>query len=120
MATGRFDFREWSMNELARSLPERDRTDAAIAMLELNAEYYPKSVAIDLLLGSLYRTRGEREKAVARYRMALKKDPGDDTAQRALKELEYKHSPHAREADCSSQSSLPGRGSRSSLRLGIR
>jgi len=87
MVSGRFDFGEWSINELARSLSEEGKTDAAIAMLEMNAEYYPKSVSIDLQLAGLHRGRGEREKAIARYRMALEKDPSNATALRGLKDL---------------------------------
>jgi tetratricopeptide (TPR) repeat protein len=90
MAAGRFDFGEWSMNELARTLSERGLTDAAIAMLELNAEYHPKSVAIDLSLGDLHRRRGERDKAIARYRLALDKDPRNALARQALDALEKK------------------------------
>jgi tetratricopeptide (TPR) repeat protein len=87
MASGRFDFGEWSMNEFARSLSEQGRSDAAIAMLELNAEYYPKSAAIDMGLAELHRQRGEKDKAIARYRMVLQKDPKNVPAQRALEAL---------------------------------
>lgn len=90
MVSGRFDFGEWEINELARTLRENGKTPAAIAMLELNAEYYPKSVAIDLSLGDLHRERGEREQAIARYRRVLEKDPRNVRARRALEELERK------------------------------
>lgn len=90
MASGRFDFGEWSMNELARSLSEEGKTDAAIAMLELNGEYYPKSAAIDMGLAELHRQRGEKDKAIARYRMVLQKEPKNVAARRALDALEGK------------------------------
>jgi hypothetical protein len=90
MTSGRFDFGEWSMNELARSLMEQDKTEAAIAMLELNAEYYPKSASIDMGLAELHRQRGEKDKAIARYRMVLQKDPKNVPARRALEALEGK------------------------------
>ena len=90
MASGRFDFGEWEINELARTLTEDGKTAAAIAMLELNGEYYPKSAAIDLSLGDLHRERGEREQAMARYRRVLEKDPQNLRARRALEELERK------------------------------
>jgi hypothetical protein len=90
MASGRFDFGEWSINELARSLSEQGKTDAAIAMLELNAEYYPKSAAIDMGLAELHRQRGEKDKAIARYRMVLQKEPKNVMARRALEGLEGK------------------------------
>jgi tetratricopeptide (TPR) repeat protein len=90
MAAGRYDFGEWSMNELARSLSEQGKTEAAIAMLELNAEYYPKSASIDMGLAELHRQRGEKDKAIARYRMVLQKDPKNVPARRALEALEGK------------------------------
>jgi tetratricopeptide (TPR) repeat protein len=88
MASGRFDFTEWSMNELARSLAERGNTEAALAMLELNGEYYPKSAAIDFHMGELHRRRGEIEKAIARYRLSLQKDPNNSRVREALEQLE--------------------------------
>jgi len=90
MVSGRFDFGEWAINELARTLREDGKPAAAIAMLELNAEYHPKSAAIDLNLGDLYRERGEPEQAIRRYRRVLEQDPENLRAKRALEELERK------------------------------
>ncbi len=90
MGTGRFDFGEWEINELARRLTEGGRTDAAMSVLEMNAEFYPRSASIDVMLGDLHRTRGEIEKALTRYRAALKKAPDHEGARRWLKELEAK------------------------------
>jgi hypothetical protein len=87
---GRYNFGEWEMNELARRLAEAVKTDAAIAMLELNGEFNPKSPEIDFLLGELHRQRGERDRAVARYRAALEKAPKHQGAIRRLEELEKK------------------------------
>jgi tetratricopeptide (TPR) repeat protein len=84
---GLFRFDEWTMNEVARSLAETDKTEAAIAMLELNAEFYPKSADIDFGIGELHRKRGERDKAIARYRMALEKRPDYAPAKKQLDEL---------------------------------
>jgi len=84
---GRFSFDQWTMNELARQLGEDGRDEAAIAMLKLNAEYYPKSADIDYMLGELYRKDGNREEAIAHYRAALDKNPGFTSAKRRLDEL---------------------------------
>src|SRR5262245_31299196 len=51
IASGSYSFDEWEMNELARRLTEDDKIDAAVAMLELNQEFYPQSAAIDVMLG---------------------------------------------------------------------
>ena len=85
---GRYNFGEWEMNELARRLSEAGNTDAALAMLELNGEFNPKSADIDVMIGELYRRRGDRDKALQRYRAALEKAPQHPMARQRLAELE--------------------------------
>ncbi len=87
---GKYNFDEWEMNELARRLSEAKKTEAAIAMLELNGEFNPKSAAIDFQLGELHRMRGERDLAIQRYRSALTKAPELQPAFQRLAELEKK------------------------------
>lgn len=87
MTLGKYDFGEWSMNELARTLSERGKTAEAIAMLELNQEFYPQSPSIDMMIAELHRQRGEKDKAIARYRMVLEKAPNHPEAKRRLAEL---------------------------------
>ena len=87
MTLGKWDFGEWSMNELARTLTERGKTAEAIAMLELNQEFYPQSPSIDMMIAELHRQRGEKEKAIARYRMVLQKAPNNPQARQRLTEL---------------------------------
>jgi hypothetical protein len=88
MTTGRYNFGEWEINELARRLAEAGNTGAAIAMLELNGEFHPKSPEIDFLIGELHRQRGERDLAMTRYRAALGKAPKHQGALRRLEELQ--------------------------------
>jgi len=88
LVTGRYNFDEWQMNELARRLTEAGKTDAAIAMLELNGEFNPKSADIDVLIGEVRLKRNERDKALQRYRAALEKSPDHPMAKRRLAELE--------------------------------
>jgi hypothetical protein len=90
MTQGSYNFGEWEINELARRLVEMDRTADAIAILEMNGEFYPKSAAIDFQLGELHRKRGERDKALARYRAALEKAPQHQLVKQRLDELEKK------------------------------
>ena len=87
MVSGRYDFGEATVNDLAASLAERGRTAEAITMLQMNQEFYPNSAAIDVALGDVYRQRGERDQAMTRYRAALVKRPDDRQAQRRLDEL---------------------------------
>jgi tetratricopeptide (TPR) repeat protein len=87
MESGRYDFSEWSVNELARILAGTGKTDAAIAMLEMNQEYNPKAADIDYALGGLYLTKGDKDKAIAHYRAALSKRPQEARFKRKLDSL---------------------------------
>lgn len=88
--TGRYNFGEWEINELARRLNEAGNAPAAMAMLEMNGEFYPRSAEIDFMLGELHRARGERDQALQRYRAALEKAPQHEGAKQRLAELEKK------------------------------
>jgi hypothetical protein len=86
---GRFDFGEWSMNEFVRSLREQGKITEAIAMLELNGEFY-KTTSIDGGLAELYMLRADTAKALERYRMFLEKQPNNPVARRRVEELTKK------------------------------
>src|SRR5262245_18588449 len=86
--SGRYNFGEWEINELARRLVEDKDTAGAMAILEMNGEYYPKSGAIDFQLGELHRMRGEKDLALASYRRSLEKAPTNEMAKQRIAELE--------------------------------
>jgi tetratricopeptide (TPR) repeat protein len=88
--TGRYNFGEWEVNELARRLRDAGKPDAAIAILELNGEFYPKSAEIDFLIAELHLAQGEREKALASYRRTLEKAPQHAGAKQRIAEIEKK------------------------------
>jgi len=87
---GRYNFGEWEINELGRRLTEAGKPEAAIAMLEMNGEFYPASPEIDVIVGDLQRRIGNGEKAVQRYRAALVKAPQHALAKQRLEEMEKK------------------------------
>jgi len=87
MASGRFDFSEGPVNGLARSLAERGKQDAAIALLTMNQELNPTSADIDFQLGDIYEKRGEKDKAIASFEAVLKKRPNDMRARQRLTQL---------------------------------
>jgi hypothetical protein len=87
MESGRYDLSEWSVNELARELAGSSKPDAAIAMLEMNQEYNPKSADIDFMLGELYLKHGDKDKAVQHYKATLVKRPDDARAKKKLDSL---------------------------------
>ena len=86
--SGRYNFGEWEINELARRLYEDKDYAAAIAILETNGEFYPKSASIDFQLGELHRLRGEKDQALACYRRTLEKAPDHQQAKQRIAELE--------------------------------
>jgi hypothetical protein len=87
MPSGRFDFGEWSINELARKLVAASDTAAAIAMYEMNQEYYPRSPSIDMYLAEIHRARADTVKAIERYRKALEKDPNNQQVKNRLAQI---------------------------------
>ena len=87
---GRYNFSEWEVNELARRLRDAGNLEAAIAILEMNVEFYPKSADIEFYLGELHLARGERDKALTRYRAALEKAPNYTPAKMRIAEIEKK------------------------------
>lgn len=87
MHLGRYNFGEWSMNELGDRLAREGNVDGAIAMFQLNAEFYPKSAEIDLRLGELFVTKGDKERAIASFKAALEKQPNNPRAKQRLEEL---------------------------------
>jgi len=68
-------------------LGERGKTAEAIAMLELNQEFYPQAAEIDVMIGELHLQRSEKDQAITRYRAALQKQPNNARAKQRLAEL---------------------------------
>lgn len=87
MALGRYNFGEPTLTELARELATAGKTAEAIRMLELNQEFHPTSANLDFQIGEVHRTRGEKDKALARYQAALQKAPNHPQAKARVAEL---------------------------------
>jgi tetratricopeptide (TPR) repeat protein len=86
--TGRYNFGEWEINELGRRLIEDGASEAALAVLEMNAEFYPKSGVLQFQIGELLFARGMNDLALARYRIALALLPDHPGAKRRIAELD--------------------------------
>ena len=87
MASGRYDFREGPINDVATALAARNRGADAIRLLEMNQELFPNSADVDVTMAEVYLKGGERDKAIARFRAALVKRPNDQRVQRRLQDL---------------------------------
>jgi tetratricopeptide (TPR) repeat protein len=59
----------------------------AIAILEMNAEFNPRSGSIPFELGELYRRQGDKDKAVAAFQRVLTLQPNNQAARQRLTDL---------------------------------
>lgn len=87
MVLGRFNFGEPTLSEVARRMNQAGKPDAALAMLKLNQEFYPKSADVDLQLAETYAGMGNKEAAIGALKSALEKQPDNPRAKRRLEEL---------------------------------
>lgn len=85
--SGRYDFSEITINDLAQHLAGTGRSAEALSLLAMNQEFYPNSAQIDFAMGEIYRQRGETDKAIVSYRAALVKQPQNRQARARLTEL---------------------------------
>ncbi len=83
-----YEASEEEMNALGYARLREKKTDEAIAVLKLNAEWFPKSWNVYDSLGEAYATAGKRELALESYRKALELNPKAESAMKAVKELE--------------------------------
>jgi tetratricopeptide (TPR) repeat protein len=84
---GRYDFTEYPVSSVSRTLAERGNTDAAIALLTMSQEFNPNSADIDLQMAGIYEKLGDKDKAITRYQAALTKRPNDPRARGGLTRL---------------------------------
>jgi tetratricopeptide (TPR) repeat protein len=84
---GAFDFREVETNEVSGDLAAEGRIEEAIAILQLNAEYYPESAMVQAGLGDLFVARGDTAAALGAYERGLELEPGNRQIQNRLSRL---------------------------------
>ncbi len=87
LITGRFNFGEQPVSEVARQLGEQGQHADAIRLLEMNQEFFPNSTGIDVQIAELQAASGNRDAAIARLRAVLTKNPNDQRATGALRRL---------------------------------
>lgn len=84
---GRYDFGEATLNEVSRLLAAGGDIDSAITLLELNAEYFPRSIQVLQSLGDLYRRKNNPAKALDWFEKALQLQPNNQQLQRIVQQL---------------------------------
>ncbi len=83
-----YDFREFTLEELARQLQQGGKGDDALVILDLAAEEFPRSGVVPFLQGETLLQKGDRTGALARYRRALELQPQNEAARRRVTELQ--------------------------------
>ncbi|HEY6307779.1 MAG TPA: c-type cytochrome [Candidatus Angelobacter sp.] len=85
---GGYDFGETPLNQLTESLLIQKKTQAAVAIMELNVEVNtPPSMWSYNLLGMAHKANQETEKAKADFQKILELNPKDEFAKKQLEEL---------------------------------
>lgn len=87
LVSGKYNFGEGPVSEVARQLGEQGKHADAIRLLEMNQEFFPNSTGIDVQIAELQAAAGNRDAAVARLRAVLTKNPNHQGAQNALRRL---------------------------------
>ena len=82
-----YDFRELPLVDLARSEARAGRTENAIGLLQLSAEFFPNSGLTPAARGDVYLERGDTTLALASYREALTKDSTMGQARLRIRQL---------------------------------
>ena len=82
-----YDFGEGTLNMLSQRLARSQRLDPALAMAQLNVEFFPQSSQVQTNLGEVLRVRGDTAGAITAYRQALQLNPQDGGARQRLREL---------------------------------
>ena len=82
-----YDFSEPALVATATPLINANKPDDAIAWLQLNAEFYPRSSATYAALGQAYAKKNDSANALKSYEKALELDPNNQIAKRQLDQL---------------------------------
>jgi len=85
--TGAYDFREATLLDLGRESLGTRKPDDALAWLQLNVEFYPRSAPSFIELAKAHLAKRDRESAVADLTRALAIDPSNADALRELARL---------------------------------
>lgn len=82
-----YDFRELPLVDLARSEARAGRTENAVGLLQLSAEFFPSSGVTPAARGDVYLEKGDTTQALASYREALAKDSTMGPARMRIRQL---------------------------------
>lgn len=87
LGTEAYDFREPVLLELGRQSLATAKPDDALAWLQLNVEFYPKSIESYIVLAQVHERKRDQAAAVKDLEKALALDPDNSAAKRQLARL---------------------------------
>jgi tetratricopeptide (TPR) repeat protein len=82
-----YDFSESSLAAIAQRAGAAQKPDDALAYLQANLEYYPKSARTYLLMSQVHQTKNDKDAAIKDVEKALEIDPNNNQAKTRLQQL---------------------------------
>jgi hypothetical protein len=82
-----YDFSENALVPVALQLTNANKPDDALALLQLNAEYYPNHAPTYGGMGQAYLKKNDTEAAIKNFEKVLQLDPNNQQAKRQLEQL---------------------------------
>jgi hypothetical protein len=82
-----YDFSEGSLIVIAQSVNAANKADDALAYLNANLEYYPKSARTYATIGQIKNAKGDKAGAMAALEKAVELDPNNAQAKAQLENL---------------------------------
>jgi hypothetical protein len=82
-----YDFSEGSLIAIAQRASTANKADDALAYLNANLDYYPKSARTYVTIGQIKNAKGDKPGAIAALEKAVELDPGNAQAKAQLESL---------------------------------
>jgi tetratricopeptide (TPR) repeat protein len=83
-----YDFREDSLLAAAQRLTQANRPDEALALLNLNLEFFPMGARSHQAMSQAYQRKNDRENAIKSLQRAIELDPGNAQYKNQLTQLQ--------------------------------
>jgi hypothetical protein len=82
-----YDFSENALVPVALQLTNANKPDDALALLQLNAEFYPNHAPTYGGMGQAYLKKNDKENAIKNFEKVIQLDPNNQVAKRQLEQL---------------------------------
>ena len=82
-----YDFSENALVPVALQLNNANKPDEALALLQMNAEYYPNSAPTYAMMSQVYVKKNDKDNAIKSLEKAVQLDPNNQQAKRQLEQL---------------------------------